>query len=154
MGKTCEWAYCYVRLSACKWQNVVLWNIMHHATPSHSPTMHCIPLIFWWPQSTYWKPQVHLSLHCNKEAGLLYTRGTKSCGLLKSVKLGLCSTELNFSLFHDILGEWVNLTITEGFLRNTCWKAKPLHAAVLWKLWSVCFFSSYNEKHSVIKFLW
>ena len=42
--------------------------------------------------------------YCTQEA-VLSQRAT-GCSLINSVNLGLCSLELNFSLFCDILGEW------------------------------------------------
>ena len=71
-------------------------------------------IIVWWPQSTYWKPQVRLCLHYSKEAGLLYTSGASfsKSSYIGAVNItlcktrGLCSLELNFGLFCDILGEW------------------------------------------------
>ena len=43
-------------------------------------------------------------VYCTQEAVL--SQRAARCGLHNSVKLGLCSLELNFSLFCDILGEW------------------------------------------------
>ena len=56
--------------------------------------------LFWWPQSTYWKPQVCLGLHCSREAGLLYTRGSSfsKCSLHTS-KFRLHSLNWTWSLF-------------------------------------------------------
>ena len=42
--------------------------------------------------------------YCIQEAVL--SQRAARCGLHNSVQLGLCSPELNFSLFCDILGEW------------------------------------------------
>ena len=54
-------------------------------------------------QSTYWKLQVCLRLHCSKEAGLQYeavlSQREAGRGLHNSVKLGVCSLELNLSCF-------------------------------------------------------
>ena len=75
--------------------------------------------------------------YSTKEA-VLSQRASK-CSLHNSVKLSLCSPELDFSLFCDILGS--------GLDSNRYRLKSP------WKLQSTYFCLPYNEQHSVVKVL-
>ena len=59
---------------------------------------------------TYWKPQVHLHLHCKEAGNTVHKRPfflKEWLGVAYQLfKLGLCSPKLNLSSFFDILGEW------------------------------------------------
>ena len=80
--------------------------------------------LFWWPQSTYWKPQVCRRLHCSEEAGLLYTRGNsfpaRCCLHNCKTQPTFIGIEFQFVLRHC---GGVDLTVTEHFSWNRRWKA-------------------------------
>ena len=58
----------------------------------------------------------------------------KKCSLCNFVELGLC------------------LTVIESFC-EICTEKQALYATTQWKLWSACFYLSYDEKCSVIESL-
>ena len=74
---------------------------------------------------------------------------SRRMGLHNSVKLCMCSLELNLCLFCDILGEWIWWT----FLVKYVLKSQASYAGSLWKWRNACFCLSYDERHSIIEYL-